>query len=96
MSDGVEFLYNHESLIQTDMILMGMVKYSQSCQNSEFGISLQYFKKEVKDEVDFLHADEHQSFIKVYFNTLDIKFSYQVFYIIFINGHDQVFSNYSK
>ena len=96
MSDGVEFLYNHESLIQTDMILMGMVKYSQSCQNSEFGISLQYFKKEVKDEVDFLHADEYQSFIKVYFNTLDIKFSYQVFYIIFINGHDQVFSNYSK
>ena len=77
------------------MILIGMVKHSQSSQNSKFAMSLQYLKKEVKDEVDFLHADKYQSFLKVYFNTLGIKFSYKAD-IIIINGHDQAFSNYSK
>ena len=87
---------NGESLLQIDsMVLMGMVKHSQSSQNSKFAMSLQYLKKEVKDEVDFLHADKHQSFLKVYFNTLGIKVSYKVD-IIIINGHDQAFSNYSK
>ena len=59
-------------------------------------MSLQYLKKEVKDEVNFLNADKHQCFLKVYFNTLGIflKFSYEV--DIIINGHDQAFSNYSK
>ena len=70
---------NGESLLQIDsMVLMGMVKHSQSSQNSKFAMSLQYLKKEVKDEVDFLHADKHQSFLKVYFNTLGIKVSYKV------------------
>ena len=41
-----------------------MVKHSQSSQNSKFAMSLQYLKKEVKDGVDFLHADKHQSFLK--------------------------------
>ena len=43
--------------------LMGMVKHSQSYQNSKLAMSLQYLKKEVRDEVDFLHADQHQSFL---------------------------------
>ena len=77
------------------MILMGMVKHSQSFQKSKFAMSLQYLKKEVKDEVDFLHADKHQSFLKIYFDTFAIKVSYKVD-IIIINGHDQAFSNYSK
>ena len=41
-------------------------------------MSLQYFKKDVRDEVEFLHADKHQSFLQVNFNTMDIKVSYQV------------------
>ena len=45
-------------------------------------MSLQYLKKEVRDEVDFLHADKHQSFLQG--DT------------IIIDGHDQAFSNYSK
>ena len=45
-------------------------------------MSLQYLKKEVKDEVDFLHAEKHQSFVKVYFNTLSIRVSYKVDIII--------------
>ena len=68
--------------------------------NIKFAMSLQYLKKEVKDKVDFLHADKHQSFIKVYFKTLGIKVFYKVdiiiIIIIIINGHDQAFSNFSK
>ena len=56
----------------------GMVKHSQSSQKSKFVMSLQYLKKEVRDEVDFLHADKHQSFLQVDFNTLSIKVFYKV------------------
>ena len=31
---------------------------------------LQYLQKQGRDEVDFLHADKHQSFLQVYSNTL--------------------------
>ena len=98
MTEEVDFLHagKQKSLLQIDsMILMGIVRYYQSSQNSKFAMSLQYPKKEVKDEADFLHADKHQSFLKVYFNTLGIKVSNKVD-IIIINGHDQAFSNYSK
>ena len=81
VSDKVDFLHanKHESLPQIDaMILMGMVKHSQSSQNSKFAMSLQYLKKEVRNEVDFLHSDKHQSFLKLDFNTLGIKVSYIV------------------
>ena len=81
ISDEVDFLHTdkHESMLQIDtMILMGMVKHSQSSQNSKFAMSLQYLKKEVRDKVDFLHADKHQSFLQVDFNTLGIKVSYKV------------------
>ena len=50
-------------------------------------MSLQYLKKEVKDEVNFLHADKHESLLNIYFNVLVIKVSYKVD-IIIINGHD--------
>ena len=53
-------------------------------------MSLQYLKKEVRYEVDFLHVDKHQSFLQIDFNTLGIKVSYKV--IIIIDGHDQAFS----
>ena len=51
-----------------------MFKHFQSSQNSNFATFLQCLKKEVKDEVDFLHGDKHQSFLKAYFNTLGSKF----------------------
>ena len=41
-------------------------------------MSLQYLKKEVRDEVDFWHVDKHQSFLQVDFNTLGIKDAYKV------------------
>ena len=36
-------------------------------------MALQYLEKEVRDEVDFLETDKHQSFLQVDFNTLGIK-----------------------
>ena len=73
----VDFLHadKHESLLQIDtMNLMGMVKQSQSSQNSKFAIS----QKRSYNEVDFLHADKHHCFLQVDFNTLVIKVSYNV------------------
>ena len=61
------------------MILMGMVKHFQSSQNNQFAMSLQqHLKKEVRDEVDFLYADKHQSFLEIYFNILGVKSCYTV------------------
>ena len=66
-------------LLQIDtMILMGMVKNFQSNQNSKFAMFLQYLKKEVRDEVNFLHADKHQNYLQGDFNTLGPKVSYKL------------------
>ena len=42
--------------------LLIIVRYAQSTQNIRFVISLQYLKKEGRDEVDFLHENRHQIF----------------------------------
>ena len=39
--------------------------HAQITQNNKFAISLQYLKKELSDEVDFLHADNHESLLKI-------------------------------
>ena len=57
---------------------MGMVKHFQSSQNIKFAMSLQYLQKQARDEVVFLHADKHPSFLQVYFNTLGVKVSYKL------------------
>ena len=44
--------------------LMGMVKHSQSAQNSKLAMSLQYLKENMKDEVD-LSAGKHQRFLQI-------------------------------
>ena len=85
MSDAADFLHadKHEGLLQIDItILMEMVKYSRSSQNSKFAVSLQYLKKEVRDEVDFLHEDKHPNFLQGDTTTID--------------RHDLAFSKYSK
>ena len=56
MNDEVHFLHpgKHELFLQIGtMVLMGMVKYFQSSQNSKLAMSLQYLKKEVRDEAYF-------------------------------------------
>ena len=73
MSDEVDHLHaaKHESLLEIDGI--AIVKNSQSSQNSNFAMSLQYLKKEVKAEVEFLDSEfpkslfqhfEHQNFLQ--------------------------------
>ena len=42
-----------------------MSRHAQITQNNKFAISLQYLKKEVRDKVDFLHADKHESFLQI-------------------------------
>ena len=48
-------------------------------------MSLQYLKKDVRDEVDFLQADKHQRYLQVDFNTLGIKVSYKVMISLLMN-----------
>ena len=38
-------------------------------------MSLQYLKKKVRDEVDFLHGDKYQNLLQADFNTLGTKAS---------------------
>ena len=44
---------------------MGMIKHSQITQSNKFAISLQYLKKDVRNEGHFWHADKRQSFYKL-------------------------------
>ena len=57
---------------------MGVFTYSRSSQNSKFATSLQYLKKELRDENDILPADKHQRFLQIDSNTLGIEVSYKV------------------
>ena len=41
-----------------------MARYAQFTQNKKSAISLQYLKKELSDEVDFLHVDKHKSLLE--------------------------------
>ena len=59
-------------------------------------MSLQYLKNEVRDEVDFLHADEHQSFLQVDFNTLNIKVFYKVVLSFLMGIIKHFYSNQSN
>ena len=69
----------HESKLHIDsMVLIVMVKHSQSLPKTKFVMSLQYLRKQIRDEVAFLHADKHQSFLQVDSNILGIKVSYKV------------------
>ena len=40
-------------------------RHAKITQNKKFTVSLQYLKKEVGDEVDFLHSDEHESLLQI-------------------------------
>ena len=42
-----------------------MAKHAQIIQNNKLSISVQYFKKEVSDEVDFLYVDMYESFLEI-------------------------------
>ena len=52
------------------LFLLVIARHAQSTRNSKFVISLQYLEKEGRDEVDFLHADKHQTILQV--NTINL------------------------
>ena len=74
----VLYVDKHQSFLQIDIntfgikvslkvimsLLMGMIKHSQRTQSNKFAISLQYFKKEVRNRI-LLYADKHQSFYQL-------------------------------
>ena len=57
---------------------MCVARLAQITQYNNFAISWQYLKKKVSDEVDFLKADKHESFLQI--DTM-ILMSLQVFII---------------
>ena len=56
---------------------MCLVRHAQITQNNKFAISLNYLKKDVTNEVDFLHADKHESFLQI--DTMIFNVDGQVF-----------------
>ena len=44
---------------------MCVAKPAQITQNNKFAIPLQYLKRDVSDEVYFLHADNHESLLQI-------------------------------
>ena len=44
---------------------MCVARHAQITQNNTFAIFLQYLKKELIDEVDFLFADKHESLLQI-------------------------------
>ena len=64
------------------LFLLVIARHVQITQNKKFAISLQYLKNDGRDEVDFLHADIHQTIVQV--DTINL------------GGHGQACSNYPK
>ena len=61
-----------QRVLQIDAIILGACGLAyRNYSDNKFAISLQYSKKEVSDEVDFLHADKHKSFLQI--NTVILK-----------------------
>ena len=60
---------------------MYVTKHAQSTQNNKFAISLQYLKKDVSDEVDFLHADTMMEIVRFSQNSQNSKFSMSLQYL---------------
>ena len=44
---------------------MCVARHAQITENKKFAISLQYLKRKVYDEVDFLHAVRHENLLQI-------------------------------
>ena len=54
-----------QRFLQIDTIISGVSRNAEITQISKFGICLQYLKKKVCDEIDFLHTDKKKSFPQI-------------------------------
>ena len=61
MRDQVFFVDKRQSFLQVDAI--AFCGHTQTTQNNKSVISLQYFKKEGRDQYDFWLEDKYQSFL---------------------------------
>ena len=55
-----------QRFLQSDTVFLDVL--GQACPNypnKKFAISLQYLKKEMNDEVDFLYAGKHENLINL-------------------------------
>ena len=68
MKDEVDILPTEKCrrFLQSDFIILGVCgRHAQITQNNKFAISLQHFKKEVSNAVDFMHADKYESLLQI-------------------------------
>ena len=68
MNDGIYFwhAYKHQSFLQVDTIILGVrIQTCPNTQNNKIVVSLQYLKKEMSGDVDFLLTDKHESFLQI-------------------------------
>ena len=63
------------------LFLVDVAKDVRSTQNNKFAISLDYLRKEGRDEVDFLHVDINQTFLQVEVIKILKVTSFQIFAI---------------
>ena len=66
----MKFIFGTEINMEVFYMLMlsfwvCVTRHSQSTQNNQFAISLQYLKKDVSDELDILHADKHKGLLQI-------------------------------
>ena len=52
---------DHQMFLQ----MYTMPSHGKVTQNFKFSVSLQYLKKEVSDDADFLYADKHGRFLQI-------------------------------
>ena len=68
--DGVDFFCMQKTIKDFFKMILSFsvcaAMHALITQNNKFAISLQCLKKEVSGEVDFLHADKHESFLQIY------------------------------
>ena len=61
-----KFLQNNQIITACGIkVYLYEMMMDKSTQNNKFASPLQYLKENVKDEVDFLPADNHQSFLLI-------------------------------
>ena len=65
--DELDFLHfdKHQTFLQVDSIVFAGRGQARLKYPEYFAISLQYIKKEGRDEDGFWHGDKHQTFLRV-------------------------------
>ena len=65
--ENVDFLPADERILQSDTFIVDVcvARHDQITQNNKFAVSMQHLKKEVSDDIDFLHTGTHKACFKL-------------------------------